>query len=343
MSDIKSFYHRVRAALGDFLWLLRRGHFRWLLFFVRHRARYRLDALWAGRKRNAAGGEGELFNFRRSIHRLEKGLSQRPLRNVFAEDYIEETVQSLLNLKQADFCDENTITWGQAVLDEYFKLCEKTERIARAFAQYGQITRNAEKSGWHPYPAGLRPALSIRFEDLHQLALRRRSVRHFLDRPVEPETVRQAMSVAILSPSACNRQSFRFLFFNERDTVRRLCEVPGGFAGFFAPAIVVVIGRYRGYFDERDFNVPSVDASLASMAFLFALETLDLSSVCINWPSLPERDAGIRKIIHLDDDEFVVMLIGIGYADPEGKVPYSAKKPVEEMLRCNERILRKNS
>ena len=74
------------------------------------------------------------------------------------------------------------------------------------------------------------------------------------------------------------------------------------------------------------------------MSFLFALESLNLSSVCINWANLIDKEQKIRKIIDLEKDEFIVMLVGIGYPDPKGKIPFSAKKDIEEMLFFNQRI-----
>jgi len=75
------------------------------------------------------------------------------------------------------------------------------------------------------------------------------------------------------------------------------------------------------------------------MSFMFALETLGLSSVCINWPSLPEKDGAIRYLIHLENDEVVIMLIALGYPDPEGKVTYSAKRETHCLISYNERLI----
>jgi nitroreductase len=152
------------------------------------------------------------------------------------------------------------------------------------------------------------------------------------------ELVKKAMAVASLSPSACNRQPFHFLFYNEKDIVGKIARIPGGASSFTLPSVIVVVGRYRAFFNERDAAVPVIDASLAVMSFLFACETLGLSTVCINWPNLPDRDVRIRKLIQLEQDEFVVMLIGLGYADPAGKIPYSAKHEIEALMSCNARI-----
>jgi nitroreductase len=184
----------------------------------------------------------------------------------------------------------------------------------------------------------LRPELKVDFNSLYELALRRRSIRHYINKKVKFDDVRKAMEIASLSPGACNRQSFQFLFYNKKEVVDKICEIPGGFKGFEVPSVVIVVGRYRGYFDERDASVPIIDASLASMSFILALETLGISSVCINWPLLPDRDATVRNLVHLEDDEFIIMLIGLGYADPSARIPFSAKKDINTLISCNARL-----
>ena len=114
--------------------------------------------------------------------------------------------------------------------------------------------------------------------------------------------------------------------------VAKLSALPGGMVGYEVPSLVVVVGQYRGYFDERDVKVPMIDSSLAVMSFLFALETLGLSAVCINWPSVSGNEERLRKLVHLELDEAVIMMIGLGYPDLQGKIAYSAKREVGALL-----------
>jgi nitroreductase len=319
--------------------LLSDKHFAWSVQIVKNRLRYKFDALYFGISMNQAS-KANLHNFRRNIHRLEKGLSYQTIKDVFAEDYILETINYLKEAKTKNTFDQNTVAWGEAVLELYFKTCKHTERIATAYQQYQNLNVNNCYPGWVPYSEHKRPKLEITYDSLYQLALRRRSVRFYLDKKIEPHIIQQAIQIASQSPSACNRQSFKFLFFNDKPFVDKLAALPGGVVGYELPSIVVVIGSYRGYFDVRDINAPIIDSSLATMAFLFGLETLELSSVCINWPNLPDREEKIRQLIHLEKDEFVVMMVGVGYPDANGKIPYSAKKALSDLLLINERIIK---
>lgn len=331
------FYNKTNKL---FLWkkrlvqLIQKGHLFWLIYVAEERWKYRLEALHYGIDHNCQE-KANLYNFRRNIHRIEKGLSNKNIKDVFAESYILETIKYLKEIKKVGVCEPNTLSWGEAVLEQYFQTCKHTKEVAEAYKLYKSLAPENSQPNWHPYPEKLRPKLSVQYEDLYQLALRRRSVRYYLDKVVKFDVVEKAMKVAALSPSACNRQAFKFLFYNDQDIVNKIAQIPGGVAGYKVPSIIVVIGSYKAYFDERDVNAPIIDSSLATMAFIFALETLGLSSVCINWPNLPDKDQNIRQLIHLEKDELVVMLIGVGYPDPQGKIPYSAKKDINELILCN--------
>ena len=306
----------------------------WGLSLINDRLSFKFDALYWGIKLNQES-KSNISNFRRNIHRLEKGLSHQKTKKIFAEDYILETINFLKEDKETQSFDANTRSWGLSVLNLYFETCVHSDKISQAYKLYQSLDLNSPSYTCIPYFSNERPELSVNYQSLYQLALRRRSIRCYLDKNVQPHLIQAAMKIASLSPSACNRQSFKFLFFNDSEQVNKIASIPGGVNGYDLPSIVIVIGKYRGYFDARDINAPIIDASLATMAFIFALETLGLSSVCINWPNLPDRERKIRELINLEKDEFVIMMIGVGYSDPVGKVPYSAKKDLGDLLLIN--------
>lgn len=277
---------------------------------------------------------------RRNIHRLEKGLIMRPRRSVFAVEYIEETVEGYaqqldgyLNDATA-VVDENEIAWARDVLGAYFEVVGGHPRIDRAKARFQTLplpTVGGEGRCFAPYTRNISEPSPVSYDDLLALAQRRRSVRWFLPTPVPGELLDKAVGVAALSPSACNRQPFRFVMFDQPEQVQKVAAIPFGTAGFAHnfPAVVAVVGQQRAFFSERDRHVIYIDASLATMSFILALETLGLSSCCINWPDIESQERRITAALGLEPDERVVMLVAVGYPDPEGMVPYSAKKTLD--------------
>ena len=71
------------------------------------------------------------------------------------------------------------------------------------------------------------------------------------------------------------------------------------------------------------------------MAFLLALEAQGLSSCCLNWPDLEPKERRMAKLLGLAADERVIMLIALGYPDPQGLVAYSQKRPLAELRSYN--------
>ena len=177
-------------------------------------------------------------------------------------------------------------------------------------------------------PRPKRQLSDVTYEEMLSLAEQRRSVRWYEDRPVPRELLDQAMLVARQAPTACNRLPYEFRIFDDEAMVRRVSSIPFGTAGFAGnlKTVVVVVGKLSSYFSPRDRHAIYVDSSLAAMSFMFALETLGLSSTVINWPDLEPLERTMQKTLGLDFSDRVVMLIAVGYADAEALVPYSEKK-----------------
>ena len=275
------------------------------------------------------------YQLRRNVHRLEKGLIMRPRRASFGANYIEETVATyaqLLARREIDptAVDDLELGWAQDVLTLYFDVVAPSGTIARARDRWASLQRDVAQGTRVPYLRDLTGTPPVSYEDLHKLALRRRSVRWYASRSVERDVIDKALEVATLSPSACNRQPFEFRIIDAPELVRRVIAIPLGTAGYGhqVPAVAVIIGKLRAFATERDRHLIYIDGGLAAMAFLLALESLGLSSVCINWADLAPQEQEMSRLLNLEPDERVVMLIGFGYPDPEGMVPYSQKKPL---------------
>lgn len=309
----------------------------WRLYTQR-KLRYKFSALRNGVELNKKTPK-QLFNLRRNTHRIEKGLSYPTVKRRFALAYIYETVNTLFELKNTNALDQATENWSISVLKEYFRKTDlEEETIKKAKALFDEIaTNDTEKYEYYPYEIADRHESNLSFEALFDLSLQRRSIRYFQKRKIERATLDKAFEIAKLAPSACNRQAFNYLYFDDKAVVDRLAKIPGGVSGYELHNVIVLVGNYAGYFDERDINAPIIDASLSAMSFLYACETLGLGAVCINWPNLPDREQNIRKVINLEDSEFVIMLIGVGYPADKGKIAYSKKRSNKGFLEINKR------
>lgn len=314
-----------------------------VLFILRGRITPFLSRVQYGLKNNLS--HAVLGNLRRNVHRLEKGLAHLDPKPLFALDYIGETVELFreFSFLGSRIQDTETLVWARDVLARYFTVVAKHETIQCAQTKYEQICREVTDWGrvdspWGtiPYGGERRLPLSVSYEKMLELAVRRRSIRHYQDKMVPVDDLRKAVGIAGLSPSACNRQPFHFYFFSNPDTIADLIDIPGGMDDFDRrdqiPCIGVLTVDYDNYFHERDLLSPVMDAGMAAMAFQFALETLGLSSVSVNWPILPNRYRKISKLIELKKSETPVLFFAIGYPASDALIPASCKKSVEDLM-----------
>lgn len=282
---------------------------------------------------------------RRNIHRLEKGMSMQPRRDVFAQDYIGETVEFYNQAiqrydKYPDNIDISELEWAYDVLSEYFNITGSTPIIDRAREDFGQIKFTYDNGGKQkaPYKRGDLGSASVSYDDLLALSMRRRSVRWFKQEPVPRELIDKAMMVARQSPTACNRLPYEFKIYDDPELLRKVSAIPFGTGGYAhnIPMIIVIAGKLDSYFSPRDRHAIYIDASLAAMPFMYALETLGLASSAINWPDFEPLEIKMQKTIGLGVDERVVMMMAVGYPDPESKVPFSQKKSLDVIRSYND-------
>lgn len=164
---------------------------------------------------------------------------------------------------------------------------------------------------------------------LMDVILRRRSVRSYLDRPVEKEKIRLCLEAARLAPSASNSQPWHFVVVDEPGFKNTLCDRV--FTGLFAsmrfpreaPVIVAVLARppearirLGNLALGTDFNL--IDLGIAGEHFALQAAELGLGTC---WIGLFDEKAA-RKVLGIPNGYRVVNLFTLGYYDEvEKRVP----------------------
>lgn len=279
----------------------------------------------------------------RNTHRIEKGLLMRPKREVFAKDYIIETIDSYIGIISKGDTKNPQIDWFTDVLDKYFEESGEDNLVNKQRERYFRLKskRNSEASCEScetlkiPYYRKKELMPEISYEDFFSLNKYRRSVRWFLQQPVPRELIDKAILVANQAPSACNRQPFEYFIIDNPELVKKAVNIPMGTTGYShsIQTFIVVVGNLDAYFDERDRHIIYIDASLANMSLMLALETLGLGSVPINWPDIEVRERKMEKFLKLECHQRPIMCLGVGFPDPEGMVAFSEKRDLNQIRR----------
>lgn len=155
----------------------------------------------------------------------------------------------------------------------------------------------------------------------------RRSCRQFAPDKLDRATVREAVSLAMHAPSACNRQMVRVHYYDNPETIRAIVLAQRSDVQWCldAPALFVITADECYYRDCLERNQRMFDAGLFSMVLDLALHSLGIGS-CFKMAQkgvLMDRDT--KRIGAIPAQEDICGLILAGHY-PNGPVP-TAKSP----------------
>ena len=177
---------------------------------------------------------------------------------------------------------------------------------------------------------------------LLDLLKHRKSVRDFLDRPVEREKITMCLEAARLAPSACNSQPWRFVVVDDRQLKNKLCDV--AFSGIYsinsfckmAPVIVVVISeksrflaRIGGMFRGTKYYL--IDIGIACEHFVLQAEDLGLGTCWIGW----FNEQAVKSILNIPQRKKIDIVIALGYYDREKLGPEHNREPIDKIASFN--------
>ncbi len=284
-------------------------------------------------------------NLRRSIHVLEKGLCFPDRKKIFGLNFIGPAVNLYAEALENSKVSKSELKWASDVLNKYFQAVDhEAPEIKDSHKKFSSLPllESSSEHTFSPYREIDIPSYAKRFtssgidalDQFHELCRSRRSHRHFKKEPVPIETVRHAITAALESPSACNRQPFDYYMATEPEMIRNICKLPLGVRGYGddLPAMIVVVGNLGCYDETRDHHLIYIDSALATMTLMLALTSSGLGSVPINWPDIPEKHQQMRELLNLKPWQVPVMLIGLGVPDPDTMIAYSSKRSVNDVL-----------
>ena len=160
----------------------------------------------------------------------------------------------------------------------------------------------------------------------------RRSVRKYLDVPVEWDKVATILDCGRLAPSAGNVQNWKFIVVGEKGTKEALAQacVQQLWIGN-APVVIVIVSepekckRYYGVRGERLYSVQNCAAAAQNM--LNAAHALGLGGCWVG--AFDPEEA--RKVLKIPDELEPIAFTPLGYPDdqPRDKI----RKPIEEIIR----------
>jgi len=145
----------------------------------------------------------------------------------------------------------------------------------------------------------------------------RKSVRAYLDRPVEEEKLSVILEAGWFAPSASNRQDWRFVIVREVEKRKKLAQAAGS-QDFIAEAAVVIVACA-----ENDGHVMKCGQPCYPIDVAIALDHMTLAAVELGlgtcWIGHFDEEK-VKEILGIPEKIRVVELMPLGYPiDPSAK------------------------
>ena len=144
---------------------------------------------------------------------------------------------------------------------------------------------------------------------------KRKSIRSFADRKVEPEKVENLLRAAMRAPSGINGQPWEFVVVDDREVLSAMQKLsPGGRGLQTAPLAIVVLEKEIPFRTEKDLTwlTPQDLGACTENILLQAVEE-GLGAVWMGVGPGTEGQAKLGRLLGIPEDRKVYAIVGIGY------------------------------
>ena len=174
--------------------------------------------------------------------------------------------------------------------------------------------------------------------EVKECILSRRSVRKFLDKPVDHATLEQVIATAAYAPSWKNTQISRYIAIEDRAVLDTICQnfLPGHNANIVSGAPLLIaqtflksrsgFERDGSYTTERKDGWQHYDCGIAAQTFCLAAHDTGLGTVIMG--IFPHKELG--TFLNVPEDQELMALIAVGYPAEDPIAP--KRKDVDTLL-----------
>lgn len=273
-------------------------------------------------------------------HALEKGLSHIDFRKGFGRYPLTELKKYLVEYDKQQFSKDspaykNSISCLKAYKNKHLEEDGRLPDIyCQLFSEYESEIEEADD-----YLGGISTLKKstkvnnreINFEELFN---NRVSVREFSDEPVNIELLEEAISISMKAPSVCNRQSSRVRIIRDRDIIREVLKVQGGYGGYTLPPILILITTdTNSFLQNTERNQIYIDGGLFAMGLLTSIEYVGLGACSLNSMFEIKTERKVRTLLQIPDNENFIMFISVGNLLDESPYPKSFRYSGKEITK----------
>jgi len=161
---------------------------------------------------------------------------------------------------------------------------------------------------------------------LLDIILSRRSIRKYENKEIPEEVLQQILEAGRQSPSAINRQPFRFVVVNDNEIMKNLCDNLITRFVKYAPVAIAGCADVKSLLTGK---WAVIDTTIAMQNIVIAAWTLGIGSCWIG----ACNEEKVKNLLKIPDKWKVVAIVTLGYPAEQPKP--KNKKPFEELFRFN--------
>ncbi|MBL0602056.1 nitroreductase family protein [Aeromonas dhakensis] len=274
-------------------------------------------------------------------HSVEKGLLFRNTKPRFAQPRIQNLHPSLALGVIKENVNRSQIRVAYQVMCEYYELHKKMDIDISDYYTLSQYQGYKEILG-DAYFAHFKGAIDYTRDefyapvsaDFSKFSNSRKSVREYTGELVPTSLIEQAITLALNTPSVCNRQACKVYLLEDKERIDKLLIIQGGLTGYTKNINqVLLLTVDRNYFytvGER--NQFYIDGGMFLMNMLYALHYYKIANCPANWGKLINEEEQLTGVVDLPESEKIICVVPIGIAKNEFRVTLSQRRELSEVL-----------
>lgn len=272
------------------------------------------------------------------IHKLEKGFAVTKNLRPFGSEKIKKIISDIELYRKMNFEKGFAYNLACSALEEYLKFYKANNWDK--YEEYKVVNLFMKNNLEYLYiPVG---AFDYKKEDFLDIINNtdydnfiscRRSIRNFSPKKLDENDIKKAISMAIKTPTACNRQMCKIYFAksqNAKNTVEKYAQGLGLFdltnANYFILTFDISANYFVGERNQGWFN-----SGLVTLNFINSLHSLGIGSCCIQFGNNFKDELEFKKILNIPKSERIAVIITAGYYDEISRIPFSSRKNIKDI------------
>lgn len=270
----------------------------------------------------------------KDAHTIEKGLAFREMRPWFGADKRRRLIENMAAVSSTNE-DDPSVEIATSVLADYRNKhaafddpdLDALKQIDAVLEKSGGKAINSAVGGTAPYRRDYSPEETEAFK---RVVTTRRSLRNFSNEEVSDELILEAIRLAQMGPSVCNRQPWSVSIVRNRSLIRQILKFQGGAKGFSEGigCLLVVQANLDEFLEEYELFEPYVDGGIFAGGLVNALNSLNVGSCCLNLCHSHQKIRGIVKLLGLPKSIQPILLVACGYPEQGAHTALSTRLPI---------------